>query len=152
MVETGLIAMEGSLEREDRLPVLDGDDPPGGKRLAVTHPLDFVDDGDGGAAPRHEVARQGMHEATGRHGPLCGDERLSDDLAAEHPLPGCLRAVVAKQVMLQRLKVENGQKILQCLRHVIFPNLAYKLGQVQSDMEHKSSRDRRRQWSVRWMS
>ena len=48
------------------------------------------------------VRRASIHRAVG-----C-DQRLADDLAAEHALPAGLRADAAEQVLLERLDVENG--------------------------------------------
>ncbi len=48
----------------------------------------------------------GRHRAHGRH------QGLAEGLAAEHALPGLLRAAAAKQVILQRLQVQNGEQVL----------------------------------------
>ena len=46
------------------------------------------------------------------NGSLGGDERLRDGLAAEHPLPGGLRAATTVQVVLDLLEIENGEEFL----------------------------------------
>ena len=48
----------------------------------------------------------GRHRAHGRH------QGLPQGLAAEHALPGLLRAAAAKQVILERLQVQNGEQVL----------------------------------------
>ena len=40
------------------------------------------------------------------------DQRLADHLAAEHALPADLGRAAAKQIHLDRLEIENGEKIL----------------------------------------
>ena len=46
------------------------------------------------------------HRAHGRH------QGLAQHLPAEHALPGLLRAAAAKQVILERLQVQNGEEVL----------------------------------------
>ena len=43
--------------------------------------------------------------------------RLSDHLAAEHPLPARLRAVAAEQVHLERFEIEDGNQVDQAFGH-----------------------------------
>ena len=50
--------------------------------------------------------RQVVDGAAGRN------QRLTNDLAAEHPLPALLRRAATKQVHLDRLEIENGDEIL----------------------------------------
>ena len=46
VLDAGLVDLEGRREVEDRLPVLDRDDPPGGERATVPDQVDLVDDRD----------------------------------------------------------------------------------------------------------
>src|SRR5437763_8032963 len=59
---------------------------------------------------------QGMRQpsfnrAASRH------HRLSDHLAAEHPLPARLRAIAAEHVHLDRFEIEDGNQVDQALGH-----------------------------------
>ena len=51
------------------------------------------------------------------------DQRLADDLAAEHPLPARLRRAAAEQVHLERLEIENGEDVLDGGGHAMSSNL-----------------------------
>ena len=46
-----------------------------------------------------------------------GDQRLPDHLAAEHALPGDLRAAAAEEVDLELFEVEDGEEYLDRGRH-----------------------------------
>ena len=92
--------------------VLRGCDAPGREAAAVAHALDAVDDGPRQVAGLQEVGVQRMGDAFGRHRAHGCNQGLAERLAAEHPLPGLLRAAAAKQVILQRLQVQNGAKVL----------------------------------------
>ena len=105
--------MERHRHGEDGLPVLDGDDPPGGEALAVADAVDLVDDRHLGVARQQKIgvqrmrrARRHVDGAAGRH------QRLPHHLAAEHPLPGVLRRAAAKQIDLELLEIEDRQEVL----------------------------------------
>src|SRR6201999_1359494 len=96
--------------------MLDRGDAPGRVALAVAQPFDLVDDRNLRIARQDEKAMQRMRQpaldgAARRH------HRLSDHLAAEHPLPARLRAVAAEHVHLERLEVENGNQVDQAFGH-----------------------------------
>ena len=83
----------------------------------VADAVDLVDDRDLRVAGQHEIAVQRMRLAA-LHGAAGGDQRLADHLAAEHPLPAHLRALAAKQIDLERLEIEDGEKVRHGGRHV----------------------------------
>ena len=87
--------------------VLHGDDPPGGEGPPVAHPVDVVDDRDVGVAGADEVGVQRVHGPVRLDRAAGGDQRLPGHLAAEHPLPGRLRADSAEDVLLDLLEVEQ---------------------------------------------
>ncbi len=96
--------------------MLDRGDAAGRVALAVAQPLDLVDDRNLRIAGQNEITMQRMRQpsldgATRRH------HRLSDHLAAEHPLPAGLRAVAAKHVHLDRFEIEDGNQVDQALGH-----------------------------------
>jgi hypothetical protein len=93
--------------------VLDRDDAPGGEALAVADAVDLVDDRHLGVAGQEKIgvqrmrrARRHIDGAAGRH------QGLAHHLAAEHPLPGVLRGATAKQIELELLEIEDGEKVL----------------------------------------
>jgi hypothetical protein len=118
MLQPVLVDLERRFQREDRLPVLDGDHPAGRERAAVADAVDLVDDRHGCVAGPHEIAMQGMNVAVGFDGALRGDQRLRDGLAPEDALPVRLRGATSKQIVLELLEVENGEKLLHGSRHV----------------------------------
>ena len=122
MLQALFVDLEGRLEREDRLAVLDGDHAPRGEGAAVADAVDLVDDRHLGVARPHEIAVQRMHVPVGLDGALRGDQRLGDGLAAEDALPVELRAATTIQVVFQLLQVENGEKLLHGRRHFSRPS------------------------------
>src|SRR6185503_9450968 len=60
----------------------------------------------------------------GRHRAHGGHQRLAQHLAAVDPLPALLRAAAAKQVLLQRLQVQNGEQTLERAAGLGFGGLA----------------------------
>ena len=99
--------------------VLDRHHPPRGEALAVADAVDLVDDRHLGIAAEQEIGVQRMRRPL-RHvldGAAGGDQRLADDLAAEHALPARLRRAAAEQVHLERLEIEDGENVLQGGRH-----------------------------------
>ena len=93
--------------------VLDRDHAAGGEALAVADAVDLVDDRHLRVAGEQEIGVQRMRRAL-RHaldGAASRDQRLADDLAAEHALPAALRRAAAKEVYLERLEIEDGDEI-----------------------------------------
>src|SRR5262245_25953410 len=113
------LGMEGNHDGEDRVAVLDRGDAPGRIALAVTQPLDLVDDRDLRIARQDEIAMDRMRQPA-LDGAACRYHRLPDHLAAEHPLPGRLRAVAAEQIHLELFKVKDGEQVEQAFGHM-FP-------------------------------
>jgi hypothetical protein len=114
MAEAGLVALKGYRHEEDGVPVLNGDDPPGGEALAVADAVHLIDDRHFRIAGEQEVGMQRMRRplidlldgATG------GDQGLSDHLAAEHALPARLWGAAPKQIHFQRLEIEDLEHVL----------------------------------------
>ena len=82
MVEALLDDLKRDGHVEDRAAVLDGDHPAGGEALAVSNPVDGVEDRDAGVAGAQEVAVQGVGPPVLWHRAGCGHQRLADDLSA----------------------------------------------------------------------
>ena len=115
MVEAGLVVVERHRHREDRLAVLDRDHAPRREALAVADPVDVVDDRHLRIAAEQEIRVQRMR-LPAFDGAACGDQRLGDDLAAEHALQSDLRAAPAKQVDLERFEIEQREQFLDGVR------------------------------------
>ena len=96
--------------------MLDRHHAAGGEALAVANAVDLVDDRHLGIAGQQEVGVHRMRRSAVDR-PGGGDQRLADHLPAEHTLPADLRAAAAKQVDLERLKIEDGQQVLDGGRH-----------------------------------
>ena len=97
------------------MPVLDRDHAPRGEALAVADAIDFVDDRHLGIAAEQEISVQRMRR-TNRHvfdRAAGGDQRLADDLAAEHALPARLRRPAAEQIQFERFEIEDGENVLK---------------------------------------
>ncbi len=119
--------------------VLDRLDVAGGETLAVADAVDVVDDRHFGIAAEQEIGVQRMRRPR-RHivdGAAGRDQRLADDLAAEHPLPARLRRTAAKQIHFERFEIENINQFLDGGGHAVFPRagavpgarlLAYRFG------------------------
>ena len=93
--------------------MLNAGDAPRGEAAAVAHALDVVDNRPRGVARQQEVAVQRVGDPLRRHSAYGGHQRLAQHLPAKDALPAVLRAAAAKQVLLQRLQVQNGQKIVE---------------------------------------
>ena len=91
--------------------VLARGDAPGGEALAVADAVDVVDDRNLGVARQQEIGVHGVR-LPALDGAHRGDQRLADDLAAEHALPAGLRRAAAEQVHLERFEIENIEQIL----------------------------------------
>jgi hypothetical protein len=113
--EALLGAVERGAHEEDRLAVLHRLDAPGRETATVAQPLDLVDDRPLGIAGAQEIGVQRMRHALGRHRSLCGDERLSEHLAAVDPVPARIEADASEQVLLKRLEVEHAEQGLEGL-------------------------------------
>jgi hypothetical protein len=115
----GLVVVERDRHGEDRVPVLDRDDAPGGEALAVADAVDLVDDRYLGVAGQQEIRVQRVRRAAAdvRHRPAGGDQRLADHLTAEHALPADLRRAATEQVHLERLEVEKGEELFDGRGH-----------------------------------
>jgi hypothetical protein len=113
---TRLVRLEGGGEREDRLPVLDRDDPAGGERAAVADAVDLVEDRHRRVARPEEIRVQRVDDAA-RGGAARGDERLPRDLPADHALAVLLRAPSAEDVHLELLEIEELDQSVVGRRH-----------------------------------
>jgi hypothetical protein len=117
MVEsTGLLDVKRHHDREDRVAVLDRGNPPRRIALAVTQPLDLIDDRNLRIARQNEIAMQGMWQpaldrAARRH------HRLPDHLSAKNPLPTGFRTVAAEHIHLDRFEIEDGNQVNQAFGH-----------------------------------
>ena len=112
VVEARLRLVERHAHDEHGAAVLGGRDAPRGEAAAVAHALDAVDDRPRQVAGLQEIGVQRMGDALGRHRAHGRHQRLAQRLPAEHALPGLLRAAAAKQVILQRLQVQDGEQVL----------------------------------------
>ena len=103
--------------------VLDRLDVARGEAFAVANAVDVVDDRHFGIAAEQKISVQRMRRP-GRHvidGAAGRDQRLADDLAAEHPLPARLRRTAAKQIHFERFEIENINQFLDGGGHAVFP-------------------------------
>ena len=117
MIERALLLdMKRHHHRENRVAVLNRANPAGRVALAVAQPLDLVDDRNLRIAGKDEIAMQRVRQAA-FDSAACRHHRLSDHLPAKHPLPARLRAVAAKQVHLNGLKIENRNQVNQAFGH-----------------------------------
>src|SRR5208282_3319627 len=114
MRESFLRDVERHRHGEDRAAVLDRDHAPRGEALAVADAVDLIDNGHFGIAAEQEIGVQRMRRP-GRHvlDRAAGrDQRLADDLPAEHPLPARLRRAAAKKIQFERLEIEDLDHLL----------------------------------------
>src|SRR6476660_9499266 len=116
MREAFLDLMEGSAHGEDRLAMLDRNHAAGGKAAAIADAVDIVDDRHRRIPGPEEIGVERM-SVTVLDGATGGDQRLADHLAAEDTLPAHLRAHAAKQVLLERLDVEDRKKLVESAAH-----------------------------------
>ena len=72
--------------------------------------------GTAGIARPQEIGVQRMRRAA-VDGAAGRDQRLADHLPAEHALPADLRARAAEQILLERLEVEDGEKLVEGAAH-----------------------------------
>ena len=98
--------------------MLDGNDPACDEAAPIPDAVDLVDDWHLRITAEQEIGMQRVRlEVLHVDGPAGRNERLSDHLATEHPLPANLRASAAKQVLLELLKVEYGEQIVYSVRN-----------------------------------
>src|SRR5690606_4056048 len=98
-----LFAMEGSHQREDRSPLLDGTDRTGGETATVARHLDLIDDRHAGVAGAQKIAVHRMHLAR-RVDRLAGRRQgLAQYLPTEQLAEAQIFAPAAKQVFLDFL-------------------------------------------------
>ena len=107
MIETGLVDLEGSRQRKDRLAMLDRKHAPRIETRTIAQTVDLIEDRHGRIARQHEIGMQRMRETIAVDGPLRRHQRLADDLPAEDALPTDLRAVAAKQVHLNGFEIKR---------------------------------------------
>ncbi len=112
VIEALLRPLEGGGQREDRLPVLNGDHPAGREGPAVVHAVDGVDDGRAGVPDAQEVRVQGVGEPVLGDRPPGGDQRLGRDLSAEDARDDGGPGLAAEDVLLDLLQVEQIEEIL----------------------------------------
>ncbi len=106
VLESRFGRMEGRREVEDRLTVLNGDDPPGRKRAAVPDSFYLEHDGDRWIAGAEEIGVERVHRplldcAVGGH------QRLTGHLAAEDPLPHVVRALTPEDPVFNALQIQQ---------------------------------------------
>src|SRR2546423_1557646 len=119
MVGTALDDLERCRQVEDRAPVLDRYDPPGGEALSVADAVDVVDDRDVRIAGPEEVGMERVHGAVFTDCATGGDERLRRDLPAEHALAVLVRAQAAEEIDLERFELEQRQQLVERVSHVL---------------------------------
>lgn len=103
---------------EDRLAVLDGDDPAGGEGAAVADAVDGVDDGGAGVPGAQEVRVQGVRRPVGGNRAPGRDQGLGGDLAAEDPGDDRGAALAPEDVLLDPLQCEQIEQGPECVVHV----------------------------------
>ena len=90
--------------------MLDGDDAAGREALAVAGAVNLVEYRNGGVARADEVGVQAVADAV-LDGPIRGDERLRDDLAAEDALHAIVGRLAAEKVHLDALQIEQRDEV-----------------------------------------
>jgi hypothetical protein len=111
--------LEAGRQVEDRLAVLDRDDPPRGERAAVAHPLDLVEDRHRRIAGAQEVGVQRV-DVAGRvvDRPCRRHQRLAGHLAPEDALALLLWGDPSEEVHLDGLEIEHPDEVVdRRLRH-----------------------------------
>ena len=118
MVEAGFLHLKGRGHGEDRVTMLDRDDAAGDKTLAVADAVDLVDDRNRGIAGPQKIGVQRMRFSIRLDSAARRDEGLAQNLAAENALPADIRAATAEKVVLERLQVEDAEKVFYGGLHV----------------------------------
>ena len=101
---------------EDRAPVLDGGDAPGGEAASVPDAVHLIEDGLRRIPGPQEVRmeRVGLalvHGSAGRH------QRLAQHLPPEDALRAVDRALAPEEVHLQVLQVQQIQQLVESASH-----------------------------------
>src|SRR5581483_11131808 len=117
VVEPFFVAVERHQHGKDRVTVLARGDVAGGEALAVADAVDVVDDRNFRIARQQEIGVHGMRRPAGIDGAHGGDQRLADDLAAEHALPARLRRAAAEQVEIEFFEIEDRQQVFDSGGH-----------------------------------
>ncbi len=94
--------------------VLNRDDTPGGKALAVADAVDLIDDWNFGVAWKQKVSVQRVRRGLARifDSAAGGDQRLTDHLTAENPLPPRLGRASAKQIDFERFEIKEREELV----------------------------------------
>ena len=94
--------------------VLNRDDTPSGKALAVADAVDLIDDWDFGVAWEQKIGVQRVRRGLVRvfDSAAGGDQRLTDHLAAENTLPARLGRASAKQIDFERFKIKEREEVV----------------------------------------
>jgi len=108
--------VEGALQVEDRLAVLDRNDAARRERLAVTNPVDLVEDRIVWVARAQEVGVERVDESL-LDGAPGRNERLRRDLAAEDAQSGPFEVPTSEDVHLDGLEVEESEEFGDASSH-----------------------------------
>ncbi len=112
-----LVPRLGHVERrgqvEDRLAMLDGDDPTRGKAAAVADAVDVVHHRHLRIAEAQEVGVHRVHVTLGVDGAAGGHQRLREHLAAVEAHALAVEALAAEQVHFERLEIEQGHQVVE---------------------------------------
>ena len=106
-----LRALKAGRHVENLFAVLHRNDPPRGKACAVARPINFIDNRRVGVAGAQEIAVKTMAEHI-FHRVARGHQRLAENLPAKHALALFVRALAAKQINFQLLKLQQPQNRL----------------------------------------
>src|SRR5918994_3804865 len=118
VLEARLLDLEAGRHVEDRLAVLDGDDPAGRERPPVADAIHLVEDRQLGIAGPQEIGVERVDSPVGLDRAGGGHQRLAGHLPAEDPLAVLVRRDAPEDVDLDRLEVEQLDQIVDgVLRH-----------------------------------
>jgi hypothetical protein len=116
MLESAFRFLERGHHRQDRLAALDRLYTTGAEAAAIADAIDVVDNRLDHVARAQEVGVQGMR-GLAVHGTGCRDQRLADDLSAEHAFAAEIARLSAEQVFLELFEVEQVYEVLQDAVH-----------------------------------
>jgi hypothetical protein len=101
--------------------MLDGDHPPSRERPTVSDPIHLVEDRDCRITGPQEVRMKGMDPTVGpavvHDCPASRDQGLASHLSTEHALAVLIRTKATEDVDLNRLKVQQGEEVVEGLGH-----------------------------------
>ncbi len=106
----GLLKRGGQVE--DRPPVLDGDDAPGGEAAAVACAVDLVNDRLGHVAAAQEIRVQRVGDPS-VHGVLRGRQRLAQHLSPENLGAPDVAAVAAEDIVFDTLELQQRDQVFE---------------------------------------